>query len=189
MRIAGTIPCSFVNGDGARYVVFTQGCVHHCPGCQNQETWDAQGGIEMSVLDIARDYQGHRLLDGITLSGGDPFLQQEECLALLDLLPGVNVWIYTGYEYEEIADTELAKRADVLVVGPYVSDLRCEGKMYGSSNQRIIRRVDRDRDAAGKLCCDECRYFKHCRATDICTHPGGLRRPGRDSWCSFGERR
>jgi hypothetical protein len=47
---------------------------------------------------------------------------------------------YTGYEYEAICDTPLAKRADVLVVGPYREELRCEGKMYGSSNQRIIRR-------------------------------------------------
>ena len=140
MRIAGILPCSFVNGDGFRFVVFTQGCEHHCPGCQNPETWDFSEGFEASVEEIATVYKKHRLLDGITLSGGDPFLQQEECMRLLDLLQGVNVWIYTGYEYEEICDTPLAKRADVLVVGPYVEDLRCEGKMYGSSNQRIIRK-------------------------------------------------
>lgn len=138
MRIAGILPCSFVNGDGARYVVFTQGCPHHCKGCHNPETWDFDGGTEMSVADVAEDYKKHRLLDGITLSGGDPFCQQEECLKLLRLLPGVNVWIYTGYEYEDIRETELAKKADVLVVGKFVQDLRCEGKMYGSSNQRII---------------------------------------------------
>ena len=140
MRVAGILPCSFVNGDGARYVVFTQGCIHHCHGCQNPETWDPTGGSEMTAAEIAADFRKHRLLDGITLSGGDPFCQQEECLKLLDLLPDVNVWIYTGYEYEEIRDTPLAKRADVLVTGRFVEELRCEGKMYGSSNQRIIRR-------------------------------------------------
>lgn len=140
MRVAGVLPCSFVNGDGARYVIFTQGCVHHCPGCQNPETWDPAGGTEMSVAEIAADFSKRRLLDGITMSGGDPFCQQEACMELLDLLPGVNVWIYTGYEYEDICDTPLAKRADVLVVGPYREELRCEGQMYGSSNQRIIRR-------------------------------------------------
>lgn len=140
MRIAGVLPCSFVNGEGARYVVFTQGCHHHCKGCQNPDTWSPDGGTEISPAEIAADYRKRRLLNGITLSGGDPFYQQEECLALLDLLPGVNVWIYTGFEYEEICDTPLAKRADVLVVGPYVEELRCEGKMYGSSNQRIIRK-------------------------------------------------
>lgn len=141
MRVAGTLPCSFVNGDGARYVVFAQGCRHGCRGCQNPETWDMNGGREVAVSEIAADYRKRRLLDGITLSGGDPFYQQEACLALLDELPGVNVWIYTGFEYEEIADTELARRADVLVTGRFVEELRCEGEMYGSSNQRIIRKT------------------------------------------------
>lgn len=143
MRIAGTLPCSFVNGDGARYVVFTQGCRHGCKGCQNPETWPMDGGREVSVAEIAADYRKRRLLDGITLSGGDPFYQEEACLALLDELPGVNVWVYTGFEYEEIADRELARRADVLVTGPFVEELRCEGEPYGSSNQRIIRRNPR----------------------------------------------
>ena len=96
----------------------------------------------MSPTDIATDFRKHRLLDGITLSGGDPFLQQDSCMELLNLLPGVNVWVYTGYEYEDICDTPLAKRADVLVVGKFVEELRCDVKMYGSSNQRIIRRIE-----------------------------------------------
>lgn len=144
MRIAGTLPCSFINGDGARYVVFTQGCTHRCPGCHNPETWKLNGGTEITVEEIAADFRKHRLLDGITLSGGDPFLQQNECVKLLKLLPDVNVWIYTGYEYEEICDTPLAKLADVLVTGPFIEELKCDGKMYGSSNQRIIRNKRRN---------------------------------------------
>lgn len=141
MRVAGILDCSFVNGDGARMVVFTQGCGHHCPGCQNPETWDFASGSEVPVEWVADRFKRHRLLDGITLSGGDPFFQQESCVELLKLLPGVNVWIYTGFEYEDICDTELAKMADVLVTGRFVKELACEGKMYGSSNQKIIRRV------------------------------------------------
>lgn len=138
MRIAGILPLSFVNGTGARYVVFLQGCAHHCPGCQNPDTWDFDGGYEMDAGQIVLDYQKRaKLLDGITLSGGDPFYQQSECVELLKTLPGVNVWIYTGFEYDEIKDTELAQMADVLVTRPFVAELRCEGKMYGSSNQEI----------------------------------------------------
>lgn len=144
MRIAGILPFSLVNGEGIRYVVFTQGCGHHCKGCQNPETWDFDGGEEKTVEEIAEDFKRRKLRDGITLSGGDPFYQQEECLKLLDLLPGVNVWIYTGYEYEEIQEKELARRADVLVVGPYIEELKCEGKMYGSSNQRIVKRTEEE---------------------------------------------
>jgi anaerobic ribonucleoside-triphosphate reductase activating protein len=141
IRIAGTLPCSFVNGDGARYVVFTQGCGHRCPGCQNPETWDFDGGFITTVEEIAADYKKRRLLDGITLSGGDPFFQQEACVELLKLLPEeTNVWVYTGFEYEDIQHTQLVKRADVLVTGRFVEQLRCDGKMYGSSNQKIIRK-------------------------------------------------
>jgi anaerobic ribonucleoside-triphosphate reductase activating protein len=140
VRIAGILSSSFVNGDGARYVVFTQGCRHHCDGCQNPETWDFSGGAEIDPKEIAEDFKKRRLLDGITLSGGDPFFQQEECVRLIRLLESVNVWIYTGFEYEEIKDTELAKLADVIVTGKFVKELACENKMYGSTNQKIIRR-------------------------------------------------
>ena len=140
MRINGIIPCSFVNGEGARYVVFVQGCGHHCEGCHNPETWDFNRGAEIDPKEIAEDFKRRRLLDGITLSGGDPFFQQEECVRLIKILSPVNVWIYTGFEYEEIKDTELAKLADVIVVGRFVKELACEGKMYGSENQKIIRR-------------------------------------------------
>ena len=139
MRIAGVNTCSLVNGDGVRYVIFVQGCKHHCKGCQNQWSWDMDGGTDIPVEMIAEDVRKHRMIDGITLSGGDPFYQQDECVELLKLLPEYNVWIYTGFEYEQIADTELAKMSDVIVDGPFVEELRCEGKMYGSSNQRIIR--------------------------------------------------
>lgn len=141
MKISGVLTCSMVNGEGVRYVIFTQGCKHHCRGCHNPETWDFNGGYEISVEELATDIKRHRMIDGITLSGGDPMEQEDECLALLDLLPGVNVWLYTGYEWEEIADRELAKRADVVVVGKYEEALRCDGKYYGSSNQRIVRKV------------------------------------------------
>ena len=148
MRIAGVNTCSLVNGDGVRYVIFVQGCKHHCKGCQNQWSWDMDGGTDIPVEMIAEDVRKHRMIDGITLSGGDPFYQQDECVELLKLLPEYNVWIYTGFEYEQIADTELAKMSDVIVDGPFVEELRCEGKMYGSSNQRIIRL---DKHDGGKI--------------------------------------
>ena len=140
MRIAGILPCSFVNGEGARYVIFLQGCKHHCKGCHNPETWNFDGGTEIGAKEIAEDFRKRRLLDGITLSGGDPFFQQKACVELIDLLDGVNVWIYTGFEYDEISETELAKKADVLVVGKFVEELKCDGQYFGSSNQKIIRR-------------------------------------------------
>lgn len=140
MRIAGILPHSFVNGEGTRYVVFLQGCPHHCQGCHNQDTLDFDGGTEVSVRDIAEDYKSKRFIDGITLSGGEPFAQHDACVELLKLLPGVNVWVYTGYEYKDIKHTELARLADALVVGRFVEALKCEGELFGSSNQQIIKK-------------------------------------------------
>lgn len=144
MRISGVLTCSLVNGEGVRYVIFTQGCAHACKGCQNPDTWGFKGGTEIDVSELAMDILDRRKhLDGITLSGGDPFYQQDECCRLLQMLPGMNVWIYTGFNYEDICDTDLAKMADVIVDGPFVEELRCEGSYFGSSNQRIIRQNTR----------------------------------------------
>ena len=141
MRIAGTLSHSFVNGEGIRFVIFTQGCAHHCKGCQNPDTWDFNGGTEVSVEELAEQIKATKHIDGITLSGGDPFFQQEECVKLLKLLPDINVWAYTGFTYEEIKDTELAQMCDVIVDGRFIETLKCEGKMYGSTNQRIVKRM------------------------------------------------
>lgn len=147
MRIAGFNPCSLVNGDGVRYVIFTQGCFHQCKGCQNPDSWDPKGGYELSIEALAADILSRwrrGLIDGVTLSGGDPYYQQTECRQLLKLLPReMNVWIYTGFKYEDIKDLELTSLADILVDGKFDMSKRCEGMPYGSSNQRIIHIYDK----------------------------------------------
>lgn len=143
MRIAGTIPYSVVNGTGVRFVVFVQGCAHHCPECHNPDTWDFNGGEYITPEALAEIIRSKPYIDGVTLSGGDPFYQQAACLELMEHLPAdTDLWVYTGFEYDEIKDTALAKRADVLVTGPYIKELRCVGQMYGSSNQEIHRKED-----------------------------------------------
>ena len=137
MRIAGVETCSFVNGEGCRYVVFVQGCKHHCKGCQNPDTWAFDGGREVPVEDIVADIKKHKFIDGITLSGGDPYYQQRECKKLLALLPDMNVWIYTGFEWNRIKSLPLTKLADTVVTGKFKEEMKCEDKMYGSSNQEI----------------------------------------------------
>lgn len=145
MRIAGTKSCSLVNGPGVRYVIFMQGCPHHCEGCHNPETWDFEGGHEIDIYDLLKDINQHPLIDGITISGGEPFAQQHELITFLNWFDFVfplnkyDIWIYTGYEYEEIKDTPLANRADVLVTGKFEKDKPTEpGTWYGSTNQQII---------------------------------------------------
>lgn len=140
MRIAGVKPSSLVNGPGLRYTIFLQGCPHHCPGCQNKDTWDINGGKEVEVKDLLKDIRKRaQLLDGITLSGGEPFLQQDELCQLIMRLPEkLMVWIYTGYKYEEIKNTRLAQLAHYIVDGRFEKDKIVEGWYGGSSNQRLI---------------------------------------------------
>ena len=146
MRIAGTVNDSIVDGAGMRFTVFTQGCPHHCPGCHNPQTHDFNGGTEVDPEEIIRKFRRNPLLDGITLSGGEPFCQSPACLQLAKAAhaSGLNVWAYSGYTFEElIAGKEewrdLLREVDVLVDGPFLLDKRTlECKFRGSSNQRLI---------------------------------------------------
>ncbi len=148
MRLAGIIPESVVDGPGVRFVVFTQGCPHHCPGCHNPETWDPSGGKEMTLKEILKLIKKKlKNIRGITLSGGDPFLQAAEMAALAREAKklGLDVVTYTGYTYEELLAIdgpgfkELLEVTDILVDGPFLIQYRDIGLAYrGSSNQRVI---------------------------------------------------
>ena len=69
-----------VDGEGLRAVLWTQGCSHNCPGCHNPSTHDFNGGALVDLEEVylwIDELEGH---DGITLSGGDPMYQPEQCL-------------------------------------------------------------------------------------------------------------
>lgn len=136
-----------LNGDGLRTVLWVAGCDHHCPGCQNTQTWDACGGIPFDeaakaelFADLSRDY-----ISGITFSGGDPLYpaNRETVGALIAeirrTLPGKTIWLYTGSLFEEIRDLPFLPMIDVIVDGPYIEALRdTQLHWKGSSNQRVI---------------------------------------------------
>lgn len=147
IRIAGITEDSIVDGPGLRLTVFLQGCPHHCKGCHNPETWDPIGGTLMDTRDIVAMMDKNPMLDGITLSGGEPFMQSAPCeeLARLAHLRGLNVWCYTGYTWETIEEAldiyplSLIREVDVLVEGPYIESQRTlELPWRGSRNQRLI---------------------------------------------------
>lgn len=142
MRIADYLPNSVVDGVGVRQVFFTQGCEHHCKGCQNPQTWDMDGGKDWPIHTIVSTILASPFQ--VTFSGGDPLYQPKELLEVLKRIrPEKNVWVYTGYTFEVIqANPELSillPHIDVLVDGQYVEQLRSEKLQFrGSSNQRII---------------------------------------------------
>ena len=147
IRIAGTVNDSIVDGPGYRYTIFAQGCPHHCPGCHNPQSHDFEGGRVTDTDTILRQVRENPLLDGITLSGGEPFCQPEACRALAEAAHdlGMSVWCYTGYTWEKLmqeadpARLALLDAVDVLVDGPFIlAQKSLELKFCGSRNQRLI---------------------------------------------------
>lgn len=138
---------SVVDGPGLRAVLWTQGCLHHCKDCQNPQTWDFNGGglvpIQM-VLDAIDELEYQ---DGITFSGGDPMYQAEACNIIADYAKkkGLNIWVYTGFTYEELIAKknpiymEFLSKIDVLVDGKFIVEEKDLNLLFrGSRNQRLI---------------------------------------------------
>ena len=144
INIIGYNPCSVADGDGLREVLYIALCTHHCPFCQNQKYWN-DNGKEYEI-----DYLVNKLnsnpLTNITLSGGDGLtVQYENTLELLKQLKNKsskNIWVYTGYTWEELINSdksECLQYIDVLVDGKFEQDKRdITLKFRGSSNQRLI---------------------------------------------------
>lgn len=145
IRVNGIVNDSIVDGPGLRLAVFTQGCPHACPGCHNPDTHDVLGGRLTKTEAILERLKKNPLLSGLTLSGGEPFLQPEACLMLAKgaRALGLNVWIYSGYTYEALMKKpearELLAACDVLVDGPFVLAQRSLDLQFcGSRNQRLV---------------------------------------------------
>ena len=140
IRLYGEVPDSIVDGPGLRYGVFVQGCTHGCPGCHNPESQPAEGGTIVAIADIVARIRSNGLIQGITLSGGEPFEQPAACAELAGRLKaeGYDVWAYSGYLYEDLlaraqGDEDVAQLLGVVdVLVSYTL------KWRGSSNQRII---------------------------------------------------
>ena len=156
IRIADIIEESFVDGEGVRFVIFVQGCHHHCKGCHNPATHHFNGGRVVDTEEIISKFATAPLIKGITLSGGEPLCQIKAAteLAIAAQNAGLNVWCYTGYIYENLISNSGATEenfftldevnnfldyVDVLVDGPFVESQRdLTMNFCGSRNQRLI---------------------------------------------------
>ena len=145
LRIAGTIGESIVDGPGIRYVVFTQGCPHGCPGCHNPQTHDFAGGKEISVEVLLADITKNPFVKAVTLSGGEPFCQPAALAELAAPLKAKDYHLmsYTGYTFEQLLEKPdalpLLEQLDLLVDGPFVASRKnIELRFRGSDNQRVL---------------------------------------------------
>ena len=135
------------DGPGVRVSIFMQGCAFHCKNCFNSETWDFNGGKEFTnetinkVLELcSEDY-----IKGLSILGGEPMhptnIEGTTRLAkaFKEKYPHKNLWIWSGFLFEQLKDKEVLKYVDVLVDGQYVDELHDPRlKWKGSSNQRVI---------------------------------------------------
>ncbi|MNE37116.1 Pyruvate formate-lyase 1-activating enzyme [compost metagenome] len=150
IRLARSIQTdSVVDGEGIRTVIWTQGCVHLCPGCHNPNTHSFKSGILLEVDRLIKQLENLEHHNGVTLSGGDPLCQSEAILKLVKYLKlkEINIWCYTGYTYEQLQLLskvepklwEALTYIDVIVDGRFLLEKRSLDLKYrGSSNQRII---------------------------------------------------
>ena len=139
--------CNLANGTGWRVILWLSGCSHHCPGCHNPETWDENSGakFDTKAKDLLFDLLSKDYIKGITFTGGDPLHKNnrkeviELCKQIKEKFQNKDIWLYTGYTFEEIKTPEILKDIDVLVDGPYMQEKRdITIPFRGSTNQRII---------------------------------------------------
>lgn len=147
MRYHNITKDDMLNGSGLRVVLWVAGCAHHCPQCQNPITWDPDGGLPFTDAEKQEIFQelDKDYISGITFSGGDPLhirnITEVTALAreISQGCPAKNIWLYTGYLWEEVKRLEVVNYLDVLVDGrfnPQLKDVHYE--WAGSTNQRAI---------------------------------------------------
>lgn len=149
--IADYKPFMFVDGEGVRCSIYVSGCLFACKGCFNKAIQNFKYGspytkeLEDQIIeDLSQDY-----VQGLTLLGGEPFLNTGVCLSLVkrvkeELGDTKDIWSWTGYTFEELLQEsedklELLSLVDVLVDGRFDLDKRDLSLQFrGSSNQRLI---------------------------------------------------
>ncbi len=135
------------DGPGVRVSIFFQGCAFHCKNCFNEETWPFEGGKEFTekeidhIIELAREDH----IRGLSILGGEPLhpknIDGSTPLAkkFKETYKNKDIWMWTGFLFDQVKDKEIMNYIDFLVDGQYVDELHDFRLMFrGSSNQRII---------------------------------------------------
>lgn len=136
-----------VLGPGLRYAIWLQGCLKNCPGCifpAGRST--RENGYFVSIGELLARICAQQNLTGLTVSGGEPFLQARGLKALFAAIrqkTSLDIIIYSGYKLEELQarDDEAIQAvlalSDLLIDGEYVEELNNNSLYRGSDNQRV----------------------------------------------------
>lgn len=153
MRYAGIIKNDFSAAPGTSVTFFTQGCPHKCEGCHNPETWDFEGGEEVThdtILEIIEAITANGLHRNLCIMGGEPLCPENQFLTNLiinsvkEKLPDTKIYLWTGYYLEDLDMSNnriksILEQVDCIIDGPYDKTKRDVSLfMRGSSNQRIL---------------------------------------------------
>jgi len=129
---------SLCDGQGYRTVLFLQGCNLRCKGCQNKSTWDIKKGELVDSHDLALAIREQCVNKKLTISGGEPLLQTEELIDLLEELKDFDLCLYTGHQIQDVPESVL-KYLKYIKVGPFIEELKTTTKPYvGSKNQEFM---------------------------------------------------
>ena len=155
MRYAGLNKNDFTNGEGICVSLFVQGCIRHCPGCFNPQTWDFNGGHEVPYDikgEIIKAISANGIMRNFSILGGEPLCEPnaEFVLQIITAVraayPTIKIYLWTGYTLEELKEKhndiidKILDNITYLIDGPYVQELRdITLPLRGSSNQRIIK--------------------------------------------------
>ena len=153
MRYAGIIKNDFSAAPGTSVTFFTQGCPRRCEGCHNPETWDFEGGEEVThdtILEVIEAITANGLHRNLCIMGGEPLCPENQFLtnliinAVKEKLPDTKIYLWTGYYLEDLDMSNnriksILEQVDCLIDGPYDKTKRDVSLfMRGSSNQRIL---------------------------------------------------
>ncbi|MCR4586277.1 MAG: anaerobic ribonucleoside-triphosphate reductase activating protein [Lachnospiraceae bacterium] len=147
MRYHNITHDDMLNGDGLRVVLWVAGCEHCCKGCQNPQTWDAEGGLPFDEAAKAEIFEqlDKSYISGLTFSGGDPLFPgnrvdvRKLAQEVKEKYPDKTIWLYTGYLWEQVLHYPVMQYVDVLVDGEFEQDkFDANLRWKGSANQRVI---------------------------------------------------
>ena len=185
-------PAVRVLGPGVRYVLWVQGCKKRCPGCIAPDAQSESGGHTVDAGALAWEIAFSKA-EGLTISGGEPFLQAKPLAEMIDELAHISaihgkemlgIIVYTGYQYEELLKQpqakELLERIDLLVDGEYIESLNDGKGLRGSSNQRAIPVSDRYLETLEE-------YVRQERKTEIYYHGSVIHEVGIPDGCRYGK--